>query len=158
MIKDFNEQLELLYQHQESIKAHNRDYINVSAFSLLSDIQVPKNQYGNMINKSIGHYRTRIEQIEKKKSRLNKIPEILSARQALKAYLKSENKKFKSVCIENGLIYITEWAYYFGSTELKDGIKHPRSIDTDRLTKFVKLVNDKAEVSVVNSEVIIKNK
>jgi len=90
--------------------------------------------------------------------RLNKTPEILSARQALKAYLKSENKKFKSVCVENGLIYETEWAYFFGNVKLKSNEKHPRQIDTDRLTKFVKLVNDKAEVTVVNSEVIIKNK
>jgi len=89
--------------------------------------------------------------------RLNKISEIFSARQALRAYLKSENRKFKSVCIENGLIYETEWAYFFGNVKLKSNEKHPRQIDTDRLTKFVKLVNDKAEVAIIENEVIIEN-
>ena len=88
--------------------------------------------------------------------RLNKTTEILSARKALKDYLKSKRIVFGTICTESGLDYQKEWHYFFGHS-VKNGIKRPRSIDTDRLTKFVKLVNDKAEVSVVNSEVIIKN-
>ena len=90
--------------------------------------------------------------------KLNEIHEILSAREALRKYLKDEKRSFRSVCLENGLNYHTERASFFSSQKLVNDKKHPRRIDIDRLTKFVKLVNEKAYVSVVNSEVIIKNK